>query len=78
MLLDGVVEVELTVLPTGVVEAVTVASATVRGDGAKETAACISTVARNWRFERGPFDVEVIVFPFVLRKATPAVVPRSA
>ena len=65
--LEGVVEVSLTVEPTGVVSEVQVASATLSGPGSRETAACIATIARQWRFERGPFDLEVIVFPFVLR-----------
>ena len=65
--LDGVVEVEMTILPTGVVEASTVSSATLRGVGAAEVSACIATSARHWRFERGPYDVEIVVFPFVLR-----------
>ena len=65
--LEGVIEVSLTVEPTGVVSEAQVASATLTGPGSREVAACIATIARQWRFERGPFDVEVIVFPFVLR-----------
>lgn len=65
--LTGVVEVELTIEATGVVSEVRVSSATLRGAGALEVAACIATVTRQWRFERGPFDVETVVFPFVLR-----------
>jgi hypothetical protein len=65
--LEGVVEVALTVEPTGVVSEVQVSSATLDGPGAREVANCIATIARQWRFERGPYDVEVIVFPFVLR-----------
>ena len=81
--LDGVVEVEMTILPTGVVEATAVTSETLRGVGAAEVSACIATSARHWRFERGPYDVEVVVFPFVLRHdsvppPTPAAPPKSA
>ena len=65
--LEGVVEVELTVEATGVVSEVHVSSATLAGPGSREVAQCIATTARQWRFERGPFDVETIVFPFVLR-----------
>src|SRR5215207_236308 len=65
--LEGVVEVELTIDPTGVVSEARVSSATLRGPGAREVAECIATVARQWRFERGPYDVETVVFPFVLR-----------
>lgn len=65
--LEGVVEVELVIEATGIVSEVKVSSATLRGPGAHEVAACIATVARQWRFERGPFAVETVVFPFVLR-----------
>lgn len=67
--LEGVVEVELTIEATGVVSEARVSSATLTGPGAKEVAGCIATVARQWRFERGPFEVEAVVFPFVLRPA---------
>ena len=73
--LDGVVEVELTILPTGIVEGAKVFSATLTGAGAKEASSCIATIARNWRFERGPYDVEVVVFPFVLRREAAAPAP---
>jgi len=65
--LAGVVEVELTIEATGIVSEARVSSATLRGPGAHEVAACIATVARQWRFERGPYDVETVIFPFVLR-----------
>lgn len=65
--LEGVIEIELTVEPTGIVSEVHVSSATLTGAGAREVAECIATTARQWRFERGPYDVETIVFPFVLR-----------
>ena len=79
--LDGVLEVALTILPTGVVEATTVSSETFRGTGAAEVSACIATAARHWRFERGPFDVEIVVFPFVLRhdeNTQPQAVPKRS
>lgn len=62
--LRGDVEVELTILPTGVVEHVDVTPLGLAGDGTREVALCIATAARNWRFERGPFQVETVVFPF--------------
>jgi hypothetical protein len=62
--LKGTVEVELTILPTGVVEHVAVTTLGLEGDGARETSACVATAARHWRFERGPFVVETVVFPF--------------
>ena len=67
--LEGVVEIELTIEPTGVVSEARVSSATLDGPGAREVAGCIATLARNWRFDRGPFEVETFVFPFVLRRA---------
>ena len=63
--LTGHVELELTILPTGRVEAVNVGSTSLRGDGVKEVTACLANTARQWRFERGPFAVEQVVFPFV-------------
>ena len=70
--LEGVVEIELTIEATGIVSEARVSSATLDGHGAREVAACIATIARQWRFERGPYDVETFVFPFVLRRANTA------
>ena len=64
--LRGTVEVEMTILPTGVVEHVDVTPVGIEGAGTRELTACIATAAHNWRFERGPFDVETVVFPFNL------------
>lgn len=64
--LRGTVEVEMTILPTGVVEHVDVTTVGIEGLGTRELTACIATAAHNWRFERGPFDVETVVFPFNL------------
>jgi len=47
-----------------------------RGFGAREVASCLTTAIRNWRFERGPYVVETIVFPF--RFSPKAVEPRVA
>lgn len=63
--LRGHVELELTILPTGRVEAVAVAATSLHGDGVTEVTACLARTARQWRFERGPFAVEQIVLPFV-------------
>ena len=30
----------------------------------REVARCLTTSIRNWRFDRGPYAVETIVFPF--------------
>ena len=64
--LIGTLEVEVTVLPTGVVDSVAVGTVVMAGNGQREVAACIVTVARHWRFERGPYSVETIVLPFAL------------
>ena len=72
--LTSTIELEVTILPTGIVEHA-VARPDAARSGASEVASCLAVVARNWRFERGPFDVEVIVFPFSF---APAEASRSA
>jgi hypothetical protein len=62
--LAGTVDVRITVLATGVVSEASTSSEDMRGPGAREVAKCLATVVRNWRFERGPFVIETIVFPF--------------
>ena len=64
--LQGTVDVALTVLPTGAVDSVAVDSTHFAGAGASEVVSCIRTLTRHWRFERGPFAVETVVFPFRL------------
>ena len=70
--LSGTIELEVTVLPTGIVEHAVARPDGAGRSGATEVAACLAVVARNWRFERGPFDVEVIVFPFSFSPASAA------
>lgn len=62
--LTGTLDVTVTVLATGVVREAAVTAEDMRGVGAREVAACLRTVIRNWRFDRGPYAVETIVFPF--------------
>jgi hypothetical protein len=62
--LTGTLDVTVTVLATGVVSDASVATTDMRGFGAREVAACLTTAIRNWRFDRGPYVVETIVFPF--------------
>ena len=62
--LSGTLDVTVTVLATGVVSDASVASDDMRGVGAREVAKCLTTAIRNWRFDRGPYVVETIVFPF--------------
>jgi hypothetical protein len=64
--LAGELELALTILPTGHVNEVTVPTTSLAGPGQKEVAVCIATRARNWRFQRGPYAIETVVFPFVL------------
>lgn len=64
--LAGLVEVTLTIAPTGVVDTVEVDAKQLAGDGNAAVADCIMRVARNWRFARGPYDVEVHILPFAL------------
>ena len=65
--LSGTLEVELRILPVGRVDSVVVVRSNLTGPGTREVTACITSVARNWRFERGPFGVEEIVLPFILK-----------
>ena len=64
--LRGTLEVELTILPTGVVEHASVVTVGFAGTGTDELRACVVTAVKNWRFERGPYSVETVVFPFHL------------
>lgn len=62
--LSGTLDVSVTVLATGVVSDVAVTSDDMRGFGAREVGQCLTSAIRNWRFDRGPYVVETIVFPF--------------
>jgi outer membrane biosynthesis protein TonB len=64
--LAGIVEVEIKVLPSGRVDSANVAASALAGPGREEVEACISATVKNWRFERGPFGTETIVYPFDL------------
>ena len=66
--LAGQIEVELTILPTGTVDSVNVATS-LAGPGQHEVTVCVASRARNWRFERGPYAVETVIFPFVFTPA---------
>ena len=65
--LSGTIEVELRILPVGRVDSVVVVRSDLTGPGTREVTECITRVARNWRFERGPFGLEEIVLPFILK-----------
>lgn len=62
--LSGTLEMSVTVQATGEVSDASVAAHDMRGVGVREVATCLSLAIRNWRFERGPYVVETIVFPF--------------
>ena len=62
--LTGTLDVTVTVLPTGVVRDASAATTDMQGLGAREVVKCLTTVIRNWRFDRGPYVIETIVFPF--------------
>jgi hypothetical protein len=69
--LGGVIEVEVTVGPSGRVEDAEVGSSALSGAGGQEVESCIKTTVRNWRFERGPYALETIVYPFNLVRDRP-------
>lgn len=69
--LAGMIEVEVTVSPSGRVEDAEVSSSALAGIGRQEVEACITTTVRNWRFERGPYALETIVYPFNLVRDRP-------
>jgi hypothetical protein len=62
--LTGTLDVTVTVQATGVVSGAAVTAHRMRGVGAREVATCVTTAIRNWRFDRGAYVVETIVFPF--------------
>ena len=64
--LGGIIEVEVTVAPSGRVEGAAVSASALSGIGHQEVETCITTSVRNWRFEKGPFATETIVYPFNL------------
>ena len=64
--LSGMIEIEVTVGPSGRVEDAEVSASGLSGMGRQEVESCITTSVRNWRFERGPYALETIVYPFNL------------
>jgi TonB family protein len=68
--LAGTIDVTITVLATGEVSSASVAADAMRGIGAREVGRCLTTTIRNWRFERGPYAEETIVFPFKFEPTT--------
>ena len=64
--LTGVLEIRMTILPTGRVDEVALAATDMDGRGTTEVVRCIARAARHWRFDRGAYSVETIVLPFSL------------
>lgn len=67
--LTGTVELELRILPVGRVDSVQVIGSGMTGPGTREVTECITAIARNWRFARGPYSVEQVILPFLLKPA---------
>ena len=67
--LTGLIEIRMTILPTGRVDDVALATSDMNGRGVEEVVRCIASVARHWRFDRGAYPVETIVLPFSLSPA---------
>ena len=70
-LLAGSVEIMVTILPTGAVTNVEVATIGLKGIGETEVAKCLAGVARSWKFERGPYIIETVILPFDLVRNAP-------
>ena len=64
--LGGMIEVEVTVVPSGLVQDAAVSSSNLSGAGHQEVENCITSTVKNWRFEKGPYATETIVYPFNL------------
>ena len=71
--LTGLIEIRMTILPTGRVDEVVLGTSSMSGRGVDEVVRCIAKVARHWRFERGAYSVETVVLPFTLTPAEPRV-----
>jgi outer membrane biosynthesis protein TonB len=64
--LRGLIEIAITILPTGQVQTVSVVDSSLKGDGKSAVSECVARAVRNWRFDRGPYGVETVIFPFNL------------
>lgn len=65
--LGGLLRVELTVLPTGVVRAAAATATRVRGIGMPAVSACVTKAARAWRFSDGAPRIERVVLEYDLK-----------
>lgn len=71
--LRGTIEVELIVLPTGRVDDARISYSRLAGAGRHEVESCVVAAVRNWRFDRGSYGVEAIVYPFRLDRGAPPI-----
>lgn len=69
--LRGLVRIELTVLPTGVVQAAAATAEDVSGTGMPAVTACVSTATRTWRFSNEAPRTERVVLEFDLLPPSP-------
>lgn len=69
--LGGMIEVEVTVAPSGRVQDAAISSSSLSGAGREQVESCITSTMKNWRFEKGPFAIETIVYPFNLVRDRP-------
>jgi len=76
--LTGTVELEIRILPVGRVDSVQVIGSGMTGPGTREVTECITAIARNWRFARGPYSVELVILPFSLRPARSSSIHATA
>lgn len=66
--LSGTIEVSATVLPDGRVDTAVVSRSELHGAGRGAVESCITMAVRNWRYDRGPFGTEIVVYPFTLQR----------
>ena len=64
--LRGLLQVELTVLPSGAVETAAATSTNVNGAGMAEVATCVAEAAREWRLSEGAPGTERLVLEYDL------------
>lgn len=64
--LSGLLRVEVTVLPTGGVQAAAATATRVNGTGMPAVTSCVSTAARGWRFRDGAPRTERVVLEYDL------------
>jgi len=76
--LTGTVELEIRILPVGRVDSVQVIGSGMTGPGTREVTECITAIARNWRFARGPYSTEQVILPFLLKPARSSSVHKTS